>query len=375
MSRVSRLGVLAAMWLSWSPGVGTAQQTEEELLQRLDSLRPLLEVATEELRAFEYQLVERSRIEAAAQAKVDTVRVGMMTIVTPVGQAGTARELFSEVWDEHYSNVVRSPGLEGSVFTFQWTDDPVPIHIVENLREIKFSRWVRRNRLKDQIRHAIGVSITYDLSAQAIGAKGIGRWVGGEPHREHDLARIYRQLATTRSVATRRCMEGDVDSCMTALGLGVDEGSAIEAWYTPAERRALVAGASFLGVMRNNSGAWEACVFDSDQPACDGLLRTQPRRWAPLPGSVRASLLSLALESGGRGAWSRIVEDPTMSPEAALEYASGVPLSTLLAEWRSRVVENRPDVYGSLGAHSGVALMWALFFAALAMRSTRWRLG
>jgi len=90
---------------------------------------------------------------------------------------------------------------------------------------------------------------------------------------------------------------------------------------------------------------------------------------------VRASLLSLALESGGRGAWSRIVEDPAMSPEAALEYASGVPLSTLLAEWRSRVVENRPDVYGSLGAHSGVALMWALFFAALAMRSTRWRLG
>ena len=81
MFRVSRLGVLAAMWLSWSPSIGTAQQTEEELLQRLDSLRPLLEVATEELSAFEYQLVERSRIEAAAQAKVDTMERQKLRII------------------------------------------------------------------------------------------------------------------------------------------------------------------------------------------------------------------------------------------------------------------------------------------------------
>ena len=210
MSRVIGLGVLAALWLSWSPGTGAAQQTEDQLLQRLDSLRPLLEAAAEELEVFNRERQERYRIEAAAQAEVDTLRVGMMTIVTPVGQAETARELFSEVWAERYANVVSSPGLETSVFSFQWADDAVRIHIERNLREIRLSRWVRRSRVKDQIRHAIGVSIAYDLSAAAT---EIGDWVAGDPHRDHDLAEVYRQLATTQSVATRGCVDGDVDSC------------------------------------------------------------------------------------------------------------------------------------------------------------------
>ena len=62
-----------------------------------------------------------------------------------------------------------------------------------------------------------------------------------------------------------------------------------------------------------------------------------------------------------------------MTPEAALEYASGLSLPTLVAQWRDRVVDARPAVYGNLAPNSGTTLIWVLLLGALAMRSTRWR--
>jgi hypothetical protein len=62
-----------------------------------------------------------------------------------------------------------------------------------------------------------------------------------------------------------------------------------------------------------------------------------------------------------------------MSPEDALSYSAGIPLDDLVAEWRAWIGTNRPEAYAGIGGKSGLALLWFVFFAALATRSTRWR--
>jgi hypothetical protein len=62
-----------------------------------------------------------------------------------------------------------------------------------------------------------------------------------------------------------------------------------------------------------------------------------------------------------------------MSPEEALPYAAGTPLDDLVVEWRERVVTTRRESYAGLGGKSALALLWIIFFAAAATRSTRWR--
>jgi hypothetical protein len=64
-----------------------------------------------------------------------------------------------------------------------------------------------------------------------------------------------------------------------------------------------------------------------------------------------------------------------MEPGEALERASGSPLPELLAGWRVRLVEHRPETFEDLAPSTGLSLVWTILFAALAMRSTRWRFG
>lgn len=381
MSRLGRLGLLTTLVLLLGPGLATAQQTEEQLRQRLDSLRPLLEAAREDLVVFERE-VEQSAVRAAAAAAVlDTMSIGLVTVVTPVEQAETARELFTEVWEEHYADITRSPGLERETFTFQWANEHVPIHINGRAQHrIKFQRYTRRERVTDQIRAAIGVSITYDLRAFET---DVGRWVQGDPNADADRAAIYRKLVTTGSVSTRSCLEGDVEACTISLGLG-GEGDLLTRWYLPEERQAVVASRPNLGSLRASTEVWEACVHGGDIGECDRLLRPPAALsrgvslhggfWAPLQGAERASLVSFALDRGGAGAWARLVEEPAMPAAEALEQASRLDLDTLVAEWRAWVIEGRPDVYLGLLPRSGMALVWTLVFAGFAMRSTRWRI-
>lgn len=372
MSRAARLGLLATLALLAGTSSASAQQTEAELVQRLDSLRPLMEASDAELEAYEARRDERAAALAAAAASVDTLRVGLMTVLTPSGQAEVARDLVREAWDERYADVSSSPGVEGTTFVVRWSDDPAPIHARGAVQRVENARSIPRARMLEQIRFSIGQTLRNDLVGQA---REVGRWVPDDPHRDHDRASIYRQLATTRSVSTHRCLEGDVDACAASLGLGVEE-DALEIWYTPEERRALVASVPNIGRTRLAVPQWNACVQAGDFAACDALLRdVRGGAWPPLPGSTRASLVGFALRRGGAGAWGRLIGSPDTPPERALELASGLPLETLVSEWRSWIIDGRPETYGGLPQRGGLALLWTLAFAAFATRSTRWRLG
>ena len=119
---------------------------------------------------------------------------------------------------------------------------------------------------------------------------------------------------------------------------------------------------------------------------CDELLRDAieqsrgsafawQRSLAPLGSEERATIVWAALDLGGDGAWNRLLEDPEMTVGEALEYASGVSAEELEAAWRAQVLEHAPQTHADLATTKWTALFWILLLGALAMRSTRWRLG
>jgi hypothetical protein len=377
-----------------------------DLRARLDSLAPLLSEAEERLRLREIRDQRAARDAAAAIATVDTVHVGLVTIIAPIDQIGLAVDLFTEVWTEYYSNIEASNLLEQTVYTFQWSDDQVPIHVASGGHHLTFDRWMRRSRVATGIREALAKTLELDLKSAN---SRVSYWVFGSPFREHDYRDTYRFIATTRARVTRNCLAGDAGACGSAMGLDAPlppfrtgrsrdqseeewgeleeqyEARQIESlttWYTPEERRAMVAGNHMLTDLRSRptgrDGQWRVgwgeCVEARVSEACDALL-VQFYANAPLPGQIRETLVAYALERGGPGAWSRLLDNPEASATEALEYASALPIDELLTGWRTLIISNRPDTYSAIVPRGALAVLWVLFFSFLAMRSTRWRLG
>lgn len=397
MCRIGTLALVALVVSAADPHGATGQQTTdppqrapaadelespEALRARIDSLRPLLERAWIDLEARNARAEEVDRVGAAARARVDTLHVGSLTVLTPTDQAATAEEIFQGVWDESYAHLGHSPALARSVVVFQWSDDRVPIHVEENVHRVELDAWTRRSRVEEAVSRTFAAAMVHDIGRAR---SRVGTWVQGNPLAPLPLERAYRMVATTRSRASRACLAGDTGACGSAMGLveRQDVGplgarwvvARLGEWYTPEERLALVRA----NVSPRNRGrlgdARRRCVADSDIAVCDRVLTEYLRRdWTPYAPGVRETLVAYAIERGGPGAWERLAEDPDMTPIEAMEHASGVPMSELLSGWRARLVASRPDAYEHLIPRSGMTLVWTLIFAALAMRSTRWRL-
>lgn len=351
-------------------GEQTPLSAERALLTaRLDSLLPLVEEAEAALRARTLVTEEQAREAAATIARVDTLRVALLTVITPVEQAETARMLFTEVWNEHFGRVDASPSLEENTFTFQWSDERVPIHVWSASRAVELARRTSRSRVKAAIRGQIGGALVQDLHRAV---PRLANWVAADPFRPQDHAAAYRMAATSRSRASRSCLAGDLQACADALGLGVERGEQqIRTWYTPEERRMIVEGA--IPPERLETSSRARCLERADYEACDEVIQSVPRDWTPLGGPVRETVLAYALERGGRGAWTRLLSNPEMEPVEALEHASGLSIEELLAGWHALLLESRRASFENLVPSSGRSLAWILLFAALALRSTRWR--
>lgn len=353
-------------------GNGLVRETEDDLRARLDSLRPLLENARLALEARNARAEEANRRAAAAVARVDTFTIGGATVLTPLEQSGRTRELFAKVWEERFARLGHSPALARSLFVFQWSDRTVPIHVDGEAHVIDLDGWTPRARVDDAIATTLASAMRYDLPEEQA---SVARWGVANPLTPPPMELVHRIVATTHSRVTRGCLGGDAEACASAMALGTTTDLAqLREWYTPQERRSLVA-TSFARMSRIRADARRRCVERSELAVCDRMLLDYSRDWAPLGGDVRASLLAYAIERGGPGAWDRLIEHPGMTRVEAMEHAAGMPMSEILAGWQARLVAARPEVYEGLVPKSGLALVWTLFFAALAMRSTRWRLG
>ncbi|MDH3272442.1 MAG: hypothetical protein OEN56_13980 [Gemmatimonadota bacterium] len=370
MSRLVGLCLaLGSFWLSAASAHGQATEAVEELRAVRDSLRPLLEQARSALEARTTRAQAAQRAAAAALAKVDTSYVGGAMVLTPIEQREATRALFDEVWSESFSELGESPALSRSVIVFQQSDETKPIYVDGAAHRLILKPWTSRARVVESVRNAIAGAMIHDLSEPPL---SVGRW-SGNPLVPEPMDAVYRRVATTRSDASRACLGGEISECESALGLGTSRTvEQIRAWYAPDERRALVeTGGNYD---RTALPQRRACI-DGSVDACDGLLARFTGDWTPLDRTVRASLLSHALEQGGEDAWTRLAEDPDMTPTEAIEHAARLPIDEVVAGWRDRLIEHRPQSFASLLPRSGLGLVWSLFFAALAMRSTRWRLG
>lgn len=354
-----------------------AQETEARLQRQIDSLAALAGEARVAAEAARKARDEAELRLAEAELRLDTVRVSGMTIVTPLKDADDARALFGEVWNETFRGY-ESGALGGRTFTYQraaYTVDEIPV--VGRRQQVVVPPWRSREQAKARVRNEIGRVLAEDLEGTPLGS-----WLPGTPFSGPDPSDVYRQMVVARSRAVDRCLAGAVPSCTAALGLGPD-GHALRVWYTPAERRVRALEAIGTVVGGDPSAAVRPpgslvpvvrrCLDRSAPDACDPLLAGRLESYKPLSFAVRATLAERALERGGPGAWNRLVRDPSTTPEEALAGAAGVPLDELVADWRSWVVRSRPETQAGLGGDSLLTILWILFFAALATRSTRWR--
>ncbi len=376
-----RTTVLLCALLAWGATEQVeAQETTEVLRARLDSLSPLLEEARHDLETRTAQIEDARRRAAAAATRVDTVRIDDLTVLTPIDQGADTRSLFTEVWEESFAHLGHSPALSRSVLSFQRvTDEPLPIHIVGGGHVLHRDAWVPRERVKADIRRLIAGAMSHDLRDNR---SQVGAWLRGNALDPMSWREAYRQVATTYAIVTRACLAADASACGSAMALqtgfdridGPDVGAEIlREWYTPQERRALVAQRGWFG--RQAMDLRGRCVAQHETEACDEYLLTVGYDWTPLATDIRETVVAHALDVGGEGAWGRLVEYPDMTPAEALEYASAQPLDVLLEGWRAELLAHRPEAFEPLVPSSGRAFLWTLLFAALAMRSTRWRLG
>lgn len=352
------------------------QHTEQELLQTLDSLVPLLKDAREDAR----KAREEYRKQMDNKLPTHEIQVGLLRLLVLPGEEETARDVVGRVWRQDYASWLdRSPSLgRGRVF-FQWSVELAkPEFRSFDVRAVQGERWRSRGYMEAGIREVISQALQGDLVNTPLAST----WALPDMRPPQEPANLTRQMMVTPSVAVRNCLGGDDQACLRALALRVDD-TPLDEWYTPAERRLLVIRHRARYAAGGNPALY-ACEREASLEWCDGLLEhdiavargPQSYLWmAPLSGPVRSSLVWYAVSRGGKGAWDRFVEHTDEGALQALEAASGSSGEELVAEWRAWLLDQSPVTQAGVGATAAKALVWILLLFAFATRSTRWRLG
>ena len=371
--RCLALGVAVLLSL---PAPTRAQQTEQELVQHLDSLLPLLRQAQEESRAAK----EAQREAMETRVVTEEVDVGLVRVMVVPGQADIARDVIGPIWEREYAPWVdASPNLASDRVFFEWTaGDFTSLRIISyEVRAVQGARFRSRAYMERGVRQVISETLKDDIRHSSF----YQDWNTHGFKAPEAPQNLYREAFTSPSFVARACVTGDDRGCLAAFGLVGGE-TRLSDWYNTQERRLLVMrnASRFSGngaeeVARCRGGATEAC---------DGLLNDYWRNWTqgrdrlwahPFQADLRTSLLWYALQQGGQGAWSRLLEHQSEPPLAVLEAASGMSGEALVAGWRSWLMEHRPVTKAGLGSVALGALFWIALLFALATRSTRWRLG
>jgi len=184
---------------------------------------------------------------------------------------------------------------------------------------------------------------------------------------------IYVELATSGSAVGRRCFDGHLPACRSALELEPASDPATE-WYDALDRRRLIVRGGVprgLGTIEE----WRSCTEAGDDIACETLFRARLEGSVTHPVSTVAhqALVETALQMGGVGAYGRLVltEAPTIADWIAA--VARAPADSVIEVWYSDVIAARPDPTTLTAATGWGAFVWIIVLAAVATRSTRWR--
>jgi hypothetical protein len=90
---------------------------------------------------------------------------------------------------------------------------------------------------------------------------------------------------------------------------------------------------------------------------------------------VHLSLTRFALRAGGRDAYQRLLASGGRPIAERLALTAALPFDTLLVQWRTRVIQDRPAPVAVPFGVVGAGLSWILLFGLCGVRSSRWRVG
>jgi hypothetical protein len=358
-------GMAAALVLLPLPVGAQEQETEAELVRHLHEIAPL---AADADRAAREARAARERASRPRRVvPVDTLAVGPLRILAPADERRAAEGFFRQVWEGYAPFVASSPSTGRTTYVFQWSNEPAEVSAEGTVRRVELGAWRPASAVRSGVENVIATTLGVDLPPL------VARWAGSSVRApDAEVARTaFLELATTPSKATHDCLDSDPVACWMALGLDLDD-TPLDDWYTPEERRALVS--AWSPGSREDQPLWTSCVESGSIPDCDQYL-SRFRLYGPIQNrNARGALLWLALRAGGAGAWERLRADPGASPGDALRSASGLGTEELASRWRTWVLQGAPRTRAALDPHLLFSLMWIAALAALAMRSTRWRL-
>lgn len=303
----------------------------------------------------------------------DTVSVGAFTLLTKpeIGDlvrdaAETARRRILPMLQADTILLGREP-----IFVLErddrrawaWAEGIAPVLAIEDEWEAAY--------VADLLLGTLGRRIATGLDETA--ALWLGREVPVEPLSPESRERTYVELATDDSRSVAQCYRGDIRACRTALGMA-RVADPVQVWYSPQQRRRWVERVTYMYV--RELSLKRDCVEAGLDGACVALMSKAPQAGLiPLSGTARRLLVQLALESGGHGAYSRLLGTDAESIDGRLAAVANIEPDSLVAVWRAAVMASRPEATPASASLAAVALAWIILMAFLASRSSRWRSG
>ena len=345
-----------------------AQSSVEEYRPLVDSLQEVWEDAKSTFDKF--VAAERARA-------LDTIYVGTLTVITPTEFSDSVKQGAVLAWDS-----ISTIGSDTLLLVGRVLYVPEPANrwsrVSRNLSP-EGTVATRIPRLNESVQD-VSAAIRGAIGSVLIGAAhaSIRSWVGHvfrlQKLGREELSWAYNDLVTAPSFLVRGCYLGDLSDCRVAFGL-THVGDPAFAWYKEHERRVVV-NRSGRSLVPGMDEVRYRCVQEQDDSACVEFLRGAFDGDVPPPfgSAARSTLLGVAIETGGDGAITRMVETDFYDRAAWLSDISGLPIDTLIAEWRSSVLEAQPIPATLTGKSAVVAVVWVILFAALAAGSKRWRL-
>src|ERR1035437_9888757 len=222
---------------------------------------------------------------------------------------------------------------------------------------------VTQRKLEDGILDLLGTMATARVPANVI--QWGGEWVPSRrlTHETWEDAAI--DLASSNAAIARTCYSGSVPACESALGL-TDVHDALSEWYAPEGWRILVSSWKPPKDAYSVIADRVECLEKKGMAVCERLARSRP---VPirLTFATRATLLGLALERGGRSAYSRLVEAKG-TPLEMLAITAGVTPDSLIREWRRRVLAASPKSASPSPVEATGFITWTLISGFAASR-------
>jgi hypothetical protein len=183
-------------------------------------------------------------------------------------------------------------------------------------------------------------------------------------------ADAYEMMATHEyrregMIVARQCINGSIAACVSALGL-VAGSDTLGAWLDGEARRQLAATITARHPTVNVASLRQQCM-GGDDDACRAVLRFRAYL-SPTTSESRLSLIRQALVTGGPFAFDRLTSAVNEPIARQLEIAAGIPLDSLVTQWRAGIMAARPRSGAPSGAEFVSVLLSGAIVVGLAVR-------